>query len=50
MLASSEHVPLFPTAFVAEPVHDFMHVTNTISPYYIILGRTSLASSKSAWI
>lgn len=40
MLASSEHVPLFPTAFVAEPVHDCMHVTNTISPYYIILWVT----------
>lgn len=52
-LATCEHVPLIPTAFVAEPMHDFMHLTDTLSPYYIIsgsLGRTSLASPKPAWI
>lgn len=37
VLAACEHAPLFPTAFVAEPVHDFMHLTNTLRPYYIIL-------------
>lgn len=36
LVASSDHVPLFPTPFVIEPMHGFIHLINAFTPGGII--------------